>query len=223
MESSSFITAVISHSPPHTEDSGGSSDGVSIDSLSIGVGVACALLVLLTTLPVILITVLVCLRRRRRRSNKLSTTENVAYLYSNTVLQTNVINSLAPQDGSYPCISTSSDVSPTQNEVYNGHTSSNDVTGICVPTFTNQAYLEVGNNDSTSNTDIVTSTNQAYVEVSNIGHTSNTDIVTSTNPAYFEDDSVYEDTDIPTSTNQSYLIKSCQSGSDSLTYDYIRI
>ena len=184
------LSAALSHSPLHTGNGRASSDRVSVDSFSVGVGGAGALL-LLTTVPVVLITVLVCLKRR---NNKLKTTENVAYLNSNSVSQTNMANNLTSQDSLCPY--TSDLLNPTQNEVYNGHTSSSDVTDICIPTFTNQAY---GNNCPTSNTEILTSTNQAYLE-----------------------DVIYEDANIPTSTNQSYLQRSCQSGSDSLTYDYIR-
>ena len=182
------LSAVISHSPSHKEDGGGSSNR-NIDSLSIGVGGSAALLVL-TIVLVTLVTVLVYLRRK---NNKLSTTENVAYLYSKRAITT---NSLTPL---YPYTSTSSDINHTQNGVCNGHTSSNDVTDTCIPTFTNQAYLEVSKN----------------------GCTSNTDIPTSANVAYLEDGPVYEDTNIPTSTNQSYLKRSSQSGSDTFTYDYI--
>jgi len=141
-------TAVLSvaiSSPPHTGNGGGSSDKLSIDSLSIGVGVSGALLVL-TIASVITIATLV--RLRKRRNNKLKTTENVAYL---TVSQTN-------KGGLNPYMSTSS------NKVYSGHMSPNEITGICSPLYTNHAYLKVGNIGPISNTDIITSTNQAYLE-----------------------------------------------------------
>ena len=175
-------TAVLSvaiSSPPHTGNGGGSSDKLSIDSLSIGVGVSAALLVL-TIASVIIIAVLVCLRKRR--NNKLKTTENVAYLYIRTISQTN-------KDGLNPYMSTSS------NKVYSGHTSSNEITGICSPLYTNHAYLKV----------------------SSIGPISNTAIITSTNQANFEDGPIY---DIPESTDQSYLKEEpCQNGSYTLTDD----
>ena len=172
------LSVAISHSPPHREDGGGDSDEVSINSLSVGVGVAGALLVLTIAL-VIVTAVLVCLRRR---NNKLNTTENVAYL---------------------PTLLASLDTS----DVYNCSTSSNEVTDTHISTSTNQAYLEVGKNDSNSDTDMITA-NPAYFEVSNIG---------------LEDGPIYEDADIPTSINQSYLQKEpCQSGSGTLTYDYVR-
>jgi len=93
------LSVAVSHSPPHREDGGAGSDEVTINSLSVGMGVAGALLVL-TIAPAIVTAVLVCLRRR---NNKLNTTENIAYL---------------------PTLLPSLDT----NEVYNCSTSSNEVT-----------------------------------------------------------------------------------------------
>ena len=144
------LSVVTSHSPPHREDGGSGSDGVSTNVLSVGVGVAGVLLVLITA-PLIIITVLVCLKRR---NNKLNTTNNVAYV--STLLASLNTNEV------YNDLTSSSEVPTSTNQAYlevgkNGPTSNTDIV-----MATNPAYLEDG--PIYEDADIPTSTNQAYLK-----------------------------------------------------------
>ena len=121
--------------PIDPQDGDGGSDGVNIDSLSVGMGVAGASLVFISA-AVIIITALVCLRKR---NNTLSTTKNVAYSstseidsFASTAYVESSDHHTAPSDGTYTYIT---------------------IPASSIPTFPNMAYMT---------TDLLTSTNQAY-------------------------------------------------------------
>ena len=122
MTQTAALSVVVSHSPTHTQDRGGGSDGVNIDSLSVGVGVAGTSLVFVSA--AVIITTLVCLRKR---SNAVNTTDNVAY--SSTSEIDSCINTayVAISDHSTAC----------NDEIYTCIPPPNSA----VPTITTEAYM----------------------------------------------------------------------------------
>ena len=146
-----------------------SSDGNTMNSASLFVGVGVATLSVLITAAVIIITVLVCLKK-----NRLNITYNVAYQSSTSEVK------LFP-NAAYTATDDNSPTSPYQEYTY-------------VTPDTTSTQQDNTTTSSNRECDIITITNEAYVATT---------------------------CNISTSTNQAYEAAQCQSGSETLTYDYV--